>query len=218
MNIVQPSFQIMKYDKQALSFLEKIGRICYKSEDKIKKGSAEKFIENIIHRDHTAMVEHSSITVKFIHNRGFSHELVRHRLSSFAQESTRYVDYNKDKYKKELTFIAPYWEKGEFLKKEQMQANILHAYDLWYGTMWEIEKTYKEMKDLGTDTDAVRGILPNDIKTEIVITANFREWRKILSLRTAKVAHPDMRRVMIPLLQELKKNIPVIFNDINTGE
>ena len=202
MKIINPSYEIIDYDKQALKKIEKIARICYKSEEKITAHSSEKFIQNIIIRGHEAMIEHSSITVKFICNRGFSHELVRHRIASFAQESTRYCNYSK---KDEIEVVAPYWfatgKAGDIMA--------------WKLAMESCEKKYLTLIKGGLPPQAARGVLPIDLKTEIVITANLREWRSIFKLRTDSAAHPDMQRLMKPVLQQFKTIISIIFDDID---
>jgi thymidylate synthase (FAD) len=149
------------------------------------------------------MLEFFDITIKFTHNRGFSHELVRPRMCSFAQESTRYCNYSNDKFDNELTLIEPYW--GTTLAKE---SNIGIA---WLAEMRRIEALYMQMLKEGLPPQAARGILPNDLKTEIVVKANLREWKHILELRCAPGAHPDMQRIMIPLHKELHDMLPEIF-------
>lgn len=219
MNVIKPYFQIESVlnPSRIYSNLENIARTCYKSES---KGDPEKFIKNIIDRGHEAMIEHEHITVRFIHNRGFTHELVRHRIASYAQESTRYCNYSSDKFGNELTFIEPYWLSNH---KQGVVADydplIDRAGELWLHVMREVEFAYLKLTKFNGQgfpeqclpPQAARGILPNDIKTEIVITANLREWRNIFRLRCAPDAHPDMRRVMIPLHAELSHILPIIF-------
>ena len=197
--------QISENGKEELQHIEKIGRVCYKSEDKISEDgeSAEKFIKMLIDRGHEAIIEHSSLSVKFIVDRGVSHELVRHRIASFAQESTRYCNYSTDKFDNGLTFIRPFF----FTEGSG-------AYSDWLFAMGVAERTYLEILTEGATPQEARSVLPNSTKTEITITANYREWRNFFKLRTAKAAHPQMREVTIPLLSELKQKLPVIFNDI----
>lgn len=201
MKIIKPSYEIMYYNKDTMPLLEKVARVCYKSEDKICDGSADILIQKLINSGHEAMIEHASITVKFIHNRGFSHELVRHRIASYAQESTRYCNYSADKFGNELTFIEPYWFQNEKYLSES----------IWMNNIDIIEKSYFQLLEEGLPPQAARGILPNDLKTEIVITANIREWRQIFKLRTANAAHPDMIRVMLPLQIKLQELFPILF-------
>lgn len=177
--------------------LEAAGRTCYKSENKITENSAESFIRSLITRGHHAMLEFGDITVRFITNRGVTHELVRHRLCSFAQESTRYVRYDGD-----MEFISPVWSEDN------------SALAVWCETMEKVERSYLWLIAYGWRPEQAREVLPNSLKTEIVMKGNFREWRHILSLRCAKTAHPQMVALMRPLLVELKERIPVVFEDI----
>ena len=186
--------------------LEQVARTCYKSENKIKEGSANKMVAALIRSNHEAMLEHASITIKFVVDRGISHEIVRHRMASFAQESQRYCNYSKDEFGKEITFIIPY-----FLDYKS------EGWNVWKNAMQEAEKTYFKMLELGFSPQEARAVLPNSTKTEIIMTANLREWRHFFKLRAADAtgaAHPQMKEVTIPLLAELKEMIPVIFDDI----
>ena len=212
MKIIDPSYEILTPidGDEILKLLEISGRTCYKSEDKIDKESSKKFVRMLIEKGHEAMIEHFNITIKFIHNRGFTHELVRHRLCSFAQESTRYCNYSKDKFDNQITVIAPYWMGLDWSGKGD-------AIDKWTDCILWAETTYNSLMALGLAPQAARGILPNDLKTEIITTANLREWRHIFKLRTSFAAHPDMERIMTPLLREMQKKIPIIFDDINPG-
>lgn len=192
--------------QKMLQKLELIGRTCYKSEDKITEDSAEKFVAGLIKRGHEAMLEHVSITVKFVTDRGISHEIVRHRLASFAQESTRYCNYSKDKFGKELTFIIP-----DFLTYGS------EGFKIWKEQMKQAEKTYFAMLEAGHTPQEARSVLPNSLKTELVMTANIREWRNFFKLRAANstgAAHPQMLEITRPLLDNLKVMIPVVFDDI----
>jgi len=208
MKIIEPSFEILTPidGPEVLRNLESIARTCYKSEEKIEEGSAERMVKMLIKNGHEAMIEFFDITVRFVHNRGFSHEMVRHRLCSFAQESTRYCNYSADKFGNEITVIKPYW-----LIDRQDIVEVL-----WLDAMNKAERVYFELLSCDMRPQDARGVLPNDLKTEINVKANLREWRQIFKLRCAPAAHPDMRRVMIPLLRELKEEIPVIFDDIIT--
>lgn len=212
MNIIEPSFEILTKISdggiEELKYIEKIGRVCYKSEEKITEDgeSAKKFIKTLISNGHEAMIEHGSISVKFICDRGVSHELVRHRIASFAQESTRYCNYSKDKFGNELTFIIPWFFNRDCRDNEKFKA--------WNDAMAFSEEYYMKLLDLGATPQEARSVLPNSLKTEITITANYREWRNIFKLRTALDAHPQMREIMRPLLDELKTKLPIIFDDI----
>ena len=209
MKEIRPSFEIMDDIDGAkiLQKLERCGRVCYKSEDKITEGSAEKFIGMILKSGHESVLEHEKLTVKFICDRGVTHEIVRHRIASYSQESTRYCNYSKDKFGNELTFIRPcFW------------AADSDEYAVWKQAMEDIEKTYVKLISLGAKPEEARSILPNSLKTEIVCTMNLREWRHFFRLRTAERAHPQIREISVALLDELKKRIPVIFDDINTSD
>ena len=217
MKVIKPSYEILTKISEGgieeLQHIEKIGRICYKSEGKITDDgeSAKKFVKMLIDRGHEAMIEHSSLSVKFIVDRGVSHELVRHRIASFAQESTRYCNYSKDKFDNSVTFIEPFFFKGA--TKQEIQ-----AYRDWIYAMKECENAYLRLIKNGFTAQEARSVLPNSTKTEITITANYREWRSFFKLRTAKAAHPQMKEVTIPLLKELKTKLPIIFEDIEIEE
>ena len=213
MRVIEPGYEILTEISEGgikeLQHIEKIGRVCYKSEDKITEDgeSAKKFVKMLIGRGHEAMIEHSSLSVKFTVDRGVSHELVRHRIASFAQESTRYCNYSKDKFDNGITFIKP------FFFREDTQ-----NYKEWVHAMGMAEKLYLQMLKDGATPQEARSVLPNSTKTEITITANYREWRNFFKLRTAKAAHPQMVQVTRPLLKELKTRLPIIFDDIEVEE
>ena len=239
MNLVKAGYEILTpIDGMAiLKHLEMIARVCYKSEDKITDESCLKFIGMLINRGHEAMIEHFNLSIKFICDRGVSHEIVRHRVASFGQESTRYCNYSKEKFGGEITFVMPCW----FSENAKSLANhycihedgtyaltynwITKDETIWLKQMLSAEKAYKEL--LAGDYEEhqapvrkwtpqeARSVLPNSLKTEIVMTANMREWRHFFKLRTAEAAHSQMREITIPLLLELKKLMPVIFDDIN---
>lgn len=209
MKIVKASYQIITKISEGgieeLKEIEKIGRTCYKSENKISDDgdSAKNFVEMIISRGHEAMLEHSSLAVRFIVDRGVSHELVRHRIASFAQESTRYCNYSKNKFGNEITVIEPCF----FLQGTP-------EYSMWKKAMHAAEEAYFYLIESGHSPQEARSVLPNSLKTEVCITANYREWRNFFKLRVADAAHPQMREVTSPLLDELKTLVPVIFDDI----
>ncbi len=205
MRVIRPGYEILDEidGDEILRKIEKIGRVCYKSEDKITGQSSERFVENIIKSGHESVIEHEKISVRIICDRGVSHEIVRHRIASYSQESTRYCNYYKDKFGKELTVIKPiFWDESS------------EEYKLWYKTMQNIEDSYNKMIEMGAKPQEARSILPNSLKTEIVVSMNLREWRHFFKLRTSIKAHPQMREVACGLLDELKKRIPVIFDDI----
>lgn len=205
MKVIKPGFVIEDEidGEKILKKIEKAGRTCYKSEDRITPESAKQFVKKIINSGHESVIEHEKITVRFICDRGISHEIVRHRLASFSQESTRYCNYSTDKYDNQITFIKPvFWDEDS------------PNYKMWERLCLEAEKTYLELIRNGAKPEEARSVLPNSVKTEIVVTANLREWRTILKLRTSPRAHPQMREIMIPLLEKFKEIIPVVFDDI----
>ncbi|RHM98327.1 FAD-dependent thymidylate synthase [Dielma fastidiosa] len=192
--------------QKMLEKIEKVARTCYKSEEKIQEGSAEKMVASLIKSGHEAMLEHASVTVKFVVDRGISHELVRHRLASFAQESTRYCNYSKDDFGSEITFIIP-----EYLDYKSA------GWNTWKETMKACEDSYFKLLDIGLTPQEARAVLPNSLKTEVVMTANLREWRHFFKLRalgTTGKPHPQMLEVTVPLLEDFKQMIPVVFDDL----
>ena len=205
MKIIKPDVQFITPIDGAtiLKRLEQCGRVCYKSEDKITEGSAEKFVAGIIKRGHEAVLEHCSFTVKFICDRGVSHEIVRHRMASYCQESTRYCNYSKDVFGSEITVIRP-----SFLTEGTP------GWQYWKVACRMAEKSYFELLDWGCTPQEARSVLPNSLKTEVVMTANIREWRHFLKLRCSPAAHPQMREVALILLDKVHWLIPVCFDDI----
>lgn len=215
MKIIKPYYEILSPISNGgikeLQHIEKIGRVCYKSEDRITEDgeSAKKFVKMLISNGHEAMIEHSSLSVKFVVDRGVSHELVRHRIASFAQESTRYCNYSKDKFGNEITVILPcFFDTGMGILSNSL------VYQEWKSSCEWAEEHYFNLLKMGATPQQARTVLPNSLKTEITITANYREWRNFFKLRTAEASHPQMREVAIPLLKELKTLIPIIFDDI----
>lgn len=206
MKIVKASYEIlaMHFD---LELLERCGRTCYKSEEKITEDSAPAFAKMLLDRGHHAMVEFGGwMAVKFVCDRGVSHELVRHRLFSFAQESTRYCNYGKGKFGSEITVIDP--------KRHITDSQ----YTTWLCAMQEAESRYLLMVGDGASPQMARSMLPNSLKTEVNVAGNAREWRHFFSLRAAKPAHPQMREVACPLLRHLRFNVPVLFDDVGDVE
>lgn len=209
MKIIKPSYEIIDTlnGKEILKKIELCGRVCYKSEDKITENSAREFVKQIIKAGHESVLEHFSFSVRFITDRGISHEIVRHRLASYSQESTRYCNYSKDGFDSQITVIKP-----SFL------ANDTDGYKIWERGCKQAEQAYFDMLNYGCTAQEARSVLPNSLKTELIMTANLREWRHFFNLRTVKAAHPDMRVLTIPLLKELKQLIPVVFDDIYEEE
>lgn len=187
-----------------LKHLELCGRVCYKSEHKSTEDSAPEFIARIIRREHESVLEHCSFTVKFICDRGISHEIVRHRLASYSQESTRYCNYNDDRFNSEITVIKPdYVVEGS------------DGWVYWADACRMAEQCYFDMLEWGYTPQEARDVLPHCLKTEVVMTANVREWRHFLKLRTSPAAHPKMRKLAVTLLGELQKRVPIYFDDID---
>lgn len=205
MRIINPSFEIINRPNghEVLRHLELCGRVCYKSEDAISDESAERLIRMMLERGHESPIEHFSVSVRIICDRGVSHEWVRHRIASFSQESTRYCNYQKSKFGSELTFIRPYFaEEGSKL------------FDIWKSSVQQAETAYFEMLNCGAKPEDARSVLPNSLKTEFICTMNLREWRHFFRLRCAPAAHPAMREISIPLLYEFQKMVPVLFDGL----
>ena len=247
MKLIQPSFEIYPYDMEDRSIEAMMERIeiacrkCYKSEAKalVFKNIEEsaKWIANIsIERKHQSILEHASITVDFIFDRGISHELVRHRHTAFSQESTRYCNYTKDKFNNEINVIQPFFFD---VNEERKQVTVpipsstnggecsldfaentfwMNQFDVWFlSCMWSEWGYNTLINEFGASAQEARSVLPNSLKTEIRTTANIREWRHILNLRAAGTTgkpHPQIQEVMIPLLKEFQSKIPVLFDDI----
>lgn len=202
---------------EELKHIELIARECYKSLDKITDDgeSAKKFVKNLIDAGHEAMIEHSTLSVKFMVDRGVSHEIVRHRIASYAQESTRYVNYSKDKYGNEIKVIDI--SNGIHLDNKMSNLNadtIAQIYGEWWSAMEDAERHYMKMIELGATPQIARSVLPNSTATTLTMTANYREWRAFFKLRTAQGAHPQMREIACALLADLKTKLPIIFDDI----
>jgi len=185
--------------EKILKDLERFGRVCYKSEHLITEESAKDFIGRIIKSGHESVIEHISVTIRIVCDRGVTHEIVRHRIGSYSQESTRYCNYCK----KGVQFIEPIF----FVDDEERM-------DIWLKAMHASEKAYNQLIGAGATPQEARSVLPNSLKTEIVVTYNLREWRHFLKLRCSRAAHPQMREVAIAILEELRNKVPIIFDDI----
>lgn len=205
MRVIEPRYEIIDVvdGYEIIKKIEKIGRVCYKSEEKITDQSAVNFVQNIIKSGHESVIEHEKVSVRIICDRGVSHEIVRHRIASYSQESTRYCNYYQEKFGREITVIKPlFWKEGS------------DEYKLWLKMMENIEKTYNELIEMGAKAQEARSILPNSLKTEIIVSMNLREWRHFLKLRTSLKAHPQMREIACRILDDFKEKIPVVFDDI----
>ena len=201
MKIIEPSVELLTpfNGVEVLKFIEKCGRVCYRSENKITEDSAEKFVHMLITRGHESVLEHFSCTFKIICDRGVMAELTRHRLCSFSIESTRFVDYSKG----ELTFINPHLEQTGDSRQAIFENAVLEA-----------EEKYLRLRSGGTKPEQARAVLPNSLATTIIMTANLREWRHVLKLRTSPKAHPQMRQIATMILDIFKNKLPVAFEDI----
>lgn len=211
MQIIKPQFIIEERESglDKVKALEKAARVCYKSEDKITEDSYEKMLKNIIKRGHTSVLEHEKITVRIICDRGVSHELVRHRIASFSQESTRYCNYSNDKSEgvKVIDIASGFnYDMNNPLDKTK--------YEVWLNAMDNAERSYNDLIDLGATPQEARSVLPNSTKTEVVMTLNIRSWRNFFSLRADKAAHPQMREIAYPMLKAFHEYIPVVFDDL----
>jgi len=217
-----------------LDIIEGAYRICYASEP---KGDPENFIRSKMGIKHFSPLEHYSITVDFVYDRGVSHEKVRHRIAAFSQQSTRYCNYGKDKFGKEITDIKPlFFDSHEMPTKETHfpfpimhdheswtlhdDVNLMHVnkFDVWYMACLYSEWFYMLLLDMGATPQEARSVLPNSLATKIRVTANLREWRHILELRalgTTGKPHPQMIQVMMPLLNKFVKLYPVFFEDLS---
>lgn len=216
MKLIKPSFEVLTQIEPAaiLRNIEAAGRTCYKSEERITDESAGPFVRSIIQRGHESVLEHQSLSIRFVCDRGVSHELVRHRIASFSQESTRYVNYGK----RGIEFVIPPWVEGipEGVHDPETPNpwSINRGSREWFNTMYDLERSYNLLLASGWKPEQARSVLPNSLKTEVVMTANLREWRHILRLRTSKAAHPQMRELMQPLLARLASDLPEAFGDI----
>jgi thymidylate synthase (FAD) len=208
MRIIEPYIEIPVFDaERKMRKIEEAGRTCYKSEGAITPLSYQGFIEKIIKSGHESVLEHEKLTVRFIIDRGVSHEIVRHRIASYSQESTRYCNYAGDKFGNEITVIKPWFFK-----------NKPYIMNYWETACRLAENSYIEMLNAGCSPQEARSVLPNSLKTEIVVTANLREWRHFFRLRAAKAAHPQMQQVAIPLLLFMQRNLTPVFQDIGFNQ
>ena len=209
-------------DIDAATILKKLEialRNCYKSENLIAAGSAEKLIKSAIARGHESPLEHCSITYRVICDRGVSHEWVRHRLASYSQESTRYCNYTKDKFNKELTFIYPHWYYDIDFNKEDTtfeERQVIETFEELDAMCDKLDEEYYYLIEILEATpDVARAILPNCLKTEIVCTMNIRELRNFFKLRLSPHAHGDIRKLAKALLEKLKNaGLGILFEDI----
>ncbi|MEA1960934.1 MAG: FAD-dependent thymidylate synthase [Bacillota bacterium] len=205
MIIMQPQVLVPESELDAgiITRLERYARICYKSEDKMGESYSPGFLRTILSRGHESIIEHEKITVMFIVDRGITHEIVRHRIASYSQESTRYCNYSQDKFGREIAVIEPYFFRN---RKDQ--------FELWKEACQVAETNYLMLLEKGASPQEARSILPTCLKTEIAVTFNIREWRHFFALRCAAGAHPQMKQVAIPLLLLFQEKLPILFENI----
>jgi len=210
MRLAKPSIKFLWMTENPLKTIEAAGRTCYKSEDRITDSSTISFVKRLIDRGHFAMIEHASASYKIVCDRGVSHEIVRHRLFSYAQESTRYCNY-----KGGVEFIVPCWFEDDF--ETRFYLDIEDGWpeeeNEWVNVMEMCEESYLTLLHCGWTPQQARSVLPNSLKTEIVVTGNLREWLHFFSLRCAKSAHPQMQEVANMLLMDIKERVQVIFDE-----
>ena len=209
---VNPSIMILSdtsYENM-LKKIERIGRVCYKSEDKINDTSAEGFIRGIIKRGHESVIEHESISVKVTCDRGVTHEIVRHRIASYSQESTRYCNYTSDKFSNQISCI----DIATGFHYDMNNEADRRKWEIWNSAMTAAEKHYFEMIEAGAKPEEARAVLPNSLKTEIVMTMDLREWRHFIRLRGSRAAHPQIAEITAQIRDEFVKRYPVFFEDL----
>jgi len=204
-SVITPAFKIEdEIDGQKiLKNLERYGRVCYKSEGRITSESAGSFLQNAMKRGHFSIIEHEKVTVRVICDRGVTHEWVRHRVASYSQESTRYCNYGKLGFQ----YIYPFFVK--FPSQE---------YAEWKQAVTDATLHYLNLLKYGWTPQEARGVLPNSLKTEIIVTHNIREWRHFFYLRCSAGAHPQIREISLLLLKEFQKRIPILLDDFKIDE
>lgn len=213
MQVIKPSIEIIDMEdyEKIVKKIERIGRVCYKSEGKITEDSAEKFIKGLLTRQHESVIEHENVTVRFVCDRGVTHEIVRHRIASYSQESTRYCNYSGDKFDNQITVI----DLASGFQYDLSKENDKAKYEVWTKAMENAEQSYFRMLELGATPQEARSVLPNSLKTEIVVTMNLRSWRNFFRLRVDSHAHPQMREVAMMLYEEFQKRLPVFVADLD---
>ncbi len=204
MKLVKQGWRWVRRPEEALAVIERAARVCYRSEERIGEGTAAPFVRRLIRQGHLSVIEHVTATVEFTTNRGVTHELVRHRLASFSQESTRYVNYGG----REMEFIEPVW----------WSSAAAHPRERFLAALAAAEAAYRDLLAAGWRPEQAREVLPNALKTVIVVTANLREWRHIFALRTGPRAHPQIRELLLSCLQGFREAVPVVFDDLPAAE
>ena len=225
MIFVKPSIEFMDMNSMGIKLIELAARTCYKSEDKIGEGTAEEMVRRLLKSGHEAMVEFGWLCYRVICDRGVTHEIVRHRLFSFAQESTRWCNY-----KGGVTFIVPPWisipsglwgvevtfdtDGGLDRPDKRINRSIMYAGEafIWLRDMQRSEHAYQALIRKDWSPQRARAVLPNALKTEIVMGANIREWRHFFKMRCSPKAHPQMREIAYMLLEDAQRRVPVVFD------
>jgi len=205
--IVEPSAHLEDEidGEEILRKIERAGRTCYRSEDRITPDSSHRFVKMLLDRGHESVLEHEKVTVRIVCDRGISHEIVRHRVASYSQESSRYCNYSKGQFGGEITVVPML----DGLTPQQIARRVI---------LWEsIQKVYMDELNEGVAPQQARDNLPTCLKTEVVWTCNLREWRLVFKQRTASAAHPQMQKIMKSLLLEFRRVIPVVFDDVGEG-
>lgn len=215
MKIINPHIELIDAPDYGamLEKIERIGRVCYKSEDKIKADSAENFIRAIIWRGHESVIEHGSISVKVTCDRGVTHEIVRHRIASYSQESTRYCNYTGEKFGAEISVI----DLATGFSYDTENEADRRKWAIWNEAMEAAEKYYFRLIEAGAKPEEARSVLPNSLKTEIVMTMNLREWRHFVRLRGSRAAHPQIAEITAMIRDEFIERYPVFFEDLEGG-
>ncbi len=213
MQLATASYKILYYPEFPKEMIETVGRTCYRSEDKITESSADGFADRMLENGHTAMVEFGGVVVvRFYVNRGVTHEIVRHRLCSFAQESTRYCCYSKSKFDGQITCIDPH---PMLEMKHPGDADLqVTLFDEMCAAWRDAENHYLTLIKMGATAEEARSVLPIGLRSELNVQADFWEWHHILKQRTGKRAHPQMREVMIPLLRDFQSRTSGLWDDI----
>lgn len=216
MIIIEPYYEIDHWHPEDdFDRIIRAARICYQSEPLNTQEEKELFLKRLIERGHFSPLEHSSLSVIFVTNRGVTHELVRHRIASYCQESTRYCNYSKAKFDSDDEEKHVIFRKGDGNVRFIWDSSVAYNdRNQWYQDLRDAEITYYSWLENEYPPQIARAFLPNALKTEIIVTANLREWRHIFELRCDKAAHPHIRELLIPLLKEVQHKIPVIFDDV----
>lgn len=219
MKIVEPWIEVENFDgKKIMKNIERACRTCYRSENLIDEESYKRLLRNCLNRGHESILEHEKITVRMRCDIGVYKDLTRHRFGSFSIESTRYCNYSKDKFENNIKFIKPVFYTPGTIEEydDPIKKNDCLKTQYWERCMKFIESDYMDMTNIvGAKPDELRMLLPHSTAAEVTMTANVREWRHILSLRCAKMTHPAIRQLLIPLLLHFKQEMPELFDNID---